>query len=302
MPIYQKTHHLTTSDNANIALHQIGNDNNDKSVFLSHGAFSDKRICMGLANFLVVHGYTCYIIEWRGHSLSSPDNKNHFLKNNPIDNTINLENIARHDFKAAFDYLYNNLNIKQLHCITHSGGGICLTMFLSFYPNYINRIHSMTMVACQAFGAADNLLAYIRLYLARFITKMIGFIPAKILKLGIINESYAMMKSWFDWNLNKQFTSMDKTIDYKDTAKNINIPLYCLCAADDKIIAPVSGCEKFFNLFTHPNNQFKVFGLDNDNLENYNHKRIMLSKNASREVWRDILEWINQHNERQITP
>lgn len=94
---------------------------------------------------LAQHHYTCYILEWRNHGDSEQTSK-------PFD----FETIAIYDIKAVFDHLCHQLNITHIHAITHSGGGICLTMFLCRYRQFVPYVRSMTLVACQAFLAGER--------------------------------------------------------------------------------------------------------------------------------------------------
>ncbi|MFX6540504.1 alpha/beta fold hydrolase, partial [Acinetobacter baumannii] len=101
------------------------------------GAFSDKTVCMGIAVYLANHGYICFILEWRGHGTSPK-----------TDIPFNFETVALYEYKTAFHYIYHHFNIASLHCVTHSGGGLCLTMFLINYPEYLKNIQSITFIAC----------------------------------------------------------------------------------------------------------------------------------------------------------
>ena len=59
--------------------------------------------------------------------------------------------------RAAFVYLFGTLQIQgSLDCITHSGGGLCLTMVLINQPQYQAKINSMTLFCCQSFGAGTT--------------------------------------------------------------------------------------------------------------------------------------------------
>lgn len=277
------TIHLTTQDQEVITLHKVG-DNGDEICFLTHGTFSDKRVCLGLANYLKDKGLTCYILEWRGH--------NGFKAKKPFD----FETVALYDFYTAFDYLCHQLNFKNIHTITHSGGGICLSMFLIRHPQFKSHIKSMTMVACQSFGAVFNYQGYFRVLIIKYLNKIVGFIPAKKLKLGIINENYHTMKLWYGWNLSKKFISQIDGMDYAYHCGEINIPIYCICGGGDKVIAPMIGCYKFFELFNGVNNKFQEFSVQNGCLEDYSHSRIMISSNAKLEVWKTIVLWVNKYS------
>lgn len=137
----------------------------------------------------------------------------------------------------------------------------------------------------------------LRLLLLKQLTKLLGFVPARQLGLGVTSESYHTMKLWFDWNLSRKFDSHIDDTNYQHLASTIAVPVYAICGSGDTFIAPVHGCDGFFQLFAHPSNQFGEFGMAFGHLENYNHSRIMLSKNASTEVWASILSWLNKHTD-----
>ncbi|EMF8288544.1 alpha/beta hydrolase, partial [Acinetobacter baumannii] len=179
---------------------------------------------------------------------------------------------------------------------THSGGGLCLTMFLINYPEYLKNIQSITFIACQAFGAVNNSFDFIKLFSAKLIVKGLGQIPANKFKLGRINESYYTMRPWFNWNLKQNFISEFKNIDYKKHMSSIRVPIYSISGTGDKFIAPVKGCYKYLKAFENQDNVFREFGCSNNNLENYSHSRIVLSQNAAKEVWPTILQWIDKNS------
>lgn len=306
----QNLHQATTQDGEKIAIWQVIADistnpdtaikntlvNNPKitaqNILLIHGTFSDKRVSLGIANYLAMLGHTCYIMEWRGHG-DSPTPKDKF----------NFETVALYDIATTFDYLFNELKLNDLHLLTHSGGGICLTMFLTQNQHYIDKISSISMVACQAYGAVTNPNSYFKIFSLKAITRVLGYVPAKRFKLGSINESYHMMSQWFNWNLQQNFKSSlpknhnnyMKNFDYRPHMAKITTPIYAISAKGDNVIAPSRGCEIFLNDFNNPTNDFREFAVDNSDLEDYNHSRLILSGNAAKEVWPTIAAWIEKH-------
>lgn len=305
----QTLHKVNTADGEQIALWNVANPsenslkannklkNKAQNILLIHGTFSDKRVSLGIARYLVQLGHNCYIMEWRGHGDSSI----------PLTN-YNFETIAFYDIAATFHYLYNELKLDNLHAITHSGGGICLTMFLTQNQRYINKISSITMLACQAYGAVLNPTSYTKIALLKNMTCLLGYVPAKRFKLGPINESYHTMSQWYHWNLGKHFKSSlakhnsdyrkssgDKGFDYRQLMPSITIPIYAISAKGDRFIAPPSGCKLFLEDFNNSANVFREFSKANGNLEDYNHSRVILSGNAAKEVWPTIAAWIKEH-------
>lgn len=271
-----------------------------QNILLTHGTFSDKHTCLKMAEYLAGLGHHCYIMEWRGHGHSSvPKHK------------FNFETVATYDFAATFEHLLNELALDNLHCVTHSGGGIGLTMFLVQNPRYITQLNSITMFACQAFGAIINRKNHNKIVAAKLFTRLFGYIPAKKLKMGPINESYYTMMQWFDWNLHKNFKSSvahqdaiyqknphlryDESFDYRQYMPKITTPIYAISAKGDDFISPTDGCRSFFEAFDNSDNVFREYSVSHGDLDDYTHSRIMISRNAAKEVWPTVAAWIDRH-------
>jgi len=272
---------LKFDKNNHLALWKITGHKSEitKNILLTHGTFSNRKVLMGIVSYLVSHGYTCWIFEWRNHGSSTK-----------IQNKFNFETIGQEDFKLVLNYLFNVSNIKNIDCIAHSGGGICLTIALIDELQYQKKINSISLFACQAFGAASSRLNYAKIYLAKYISKIYGYVPAKKVG-GEENESYYFMKQWFNWNLKNHFIG-DSGINYKQKMKTINIPVLSISGAGDKFIAPYKGCKLYLDTFENSNNQYLYCTKSNGYLENYNHSRIIHSKNARKEIYPSVLGWI----------
>jgi len=279
--IQEELHLINTADKATIALWQIVDDQNDtgQSIFLTHGTFSDKRICLGIAKYLAALGYTCWIMEWRNHGASPRTNE-----------SFSFETIGLFDVKAALQHLRDKVGVEKISCITHSGGGICLTMCLIKNPSYLAMIHRISFFACQAFGAATSRLHYWQIVGAKYLTRLLSVSPGT--KQGHPhNETYYTMKQWYDWNINKQFKGADG-FNYMPNMQSIKSPILSICAKGDSFIAPKEGCAAFLTAFENPTNKLLYCSVKDGFLEDYDHGRIMLSRNAAKELWPVVKEWI----------
>ena len=315
---------VTTKDKVKIAVweifdsektHQLPNNTASKgqNIFLTHGTFSDKKTCLRIAQYLAGLGHHCYIMEWRGHGASSmPKDK------------FNFETVATYDYEATFRYFFDELKLDNLHCVTHSGGGACLTMFLIQNPQYIDKINSISMFACQVYGAIINPANYLKILSAKLFTRLLGYLPAKNLNLGPINESHFTMNQWYQWNLHKNFhshfikqsdidtngvkesafdsnickhnTIESEVFDYRQYMPNITIPIYAISAKGDTFISPTQGCKRLFDDFNHPSNIFREYALSHGDLDDYNHSRILNSRPAAKEIWPTVAAWIDKHS------
>ncbi|MES1963769.1 alpha/beta hydrolase [Psychrobacter sp. AH5] len=291
---------VTTRDNEQVAVWKVTaagekstthRAHKAQNIFLTHGTFSDKKVCLGIASYLCQLGHTCYVMEWRGHGHSSSPTEE-----------FNFETVATYDYEATFCYLFDELKLDNLHCVTHSGGGVGLAMFLVQYPDYIDKINSISTFACQAYGAVTTPIRYTQILALKLVTKLLGYIPAKKLGLGPFNESYYTMSQWYDWNLQKNFKSSflkdkDKNqyFDYRAAMVDITPPVYAISGKGDRFVSPTRGCKLFFDNFGNADNVFIEYSLANSHLEDYDHTRVLMSRHSSNEIWPTVAAWIDNY-------
>ena len=279
----EKLIQLKSKDNNHIALWKIQHEesHSDQHIFLTHGTFSDKRVCLGIAHYFAKKGYTCWIMEWRSHGASSV-----------VKEKFNFETVALEDFPIVFEFLFYNEKIKHLNCITHSGGGLCLSMFLINFQQYISKINKTTFFGCQATGAALTRINYGRIWFGKIMSGLIGSLPAD--KIGMPHgETHYLMNQWYNWNLSKTFSGKNHP-DYFDSLPLIDIPIFAISGKGDTFIAPPKGCQLFLNAFQNPKNQFLLCGKETGFKEDYNHSRVLRSRNAAEEIYPLVLEWMKE--------
>ncbi|SEL09229.1 Lysophospholipase, alpha-beta hydrolase superfamily [Aquimarina amphilecti] len=252
----------------------------DKHIFLTHGTFSNKKICDGIAKYMTEKGFTCWIMEWRNHGESNKSNHN-----------FNFETIANYDLKSTFNFLFTNQNIGNIDCLAHSGGGIALTILLINNPYYRSKINSITLFGVQAFGAGTEFNNRMKILAGKKLSALLGIVPAKTAGSTEHSENYYTMKQWFNWNLRQNFIG-DNGFDYLNKMNEIRVPILSICAKGDSFIAPKIGCEKFLNAFHNNSNKLLFVSKENGNLEDYNHSRILKSQNARKELWPIVAKWI----------
>ncbi|TXD51811.1 MULTISPECIES: alpha/beta hydrolase [unclassified Polaribacter] len=280
----EQLYHIKTADNESIALWKLNSETiTGKHIFLTHGAFSNRKILDGIASYLTKKGFTCWIMEWRNHGESSKSTQK-----------FNLETIAKFDLKATFNFLFYQQNLKSIDCITHSGGGIILTMFLINNPCYNSKINSITLFGSQAFAAGEKFSSRIKIIASKYLTALLGKAPAKTVGSTEHSERYYTMKQWYNWNLKKNFIG-ENNFDYLKKMNTVTVPIISICAKGDTFIAPKEACEKFLNAFKNKKNKLLFYSQENGNLENYNHSRILKSQNSKKEIWPTVENWIVQN-------
>lgn len=278
-------YHISTSDNCDLAVwHYIPEVPINKHVFITHGTFSNKNACDGLATYLAHQGYSIWLMEWRNHGDSSQ-----------IDEPYSFEIIALQDIATTFTYLRDEEGIEEIHAIAHSGGGIALTMFLIHHTDLKNMIKSITFFGVQVYGAGSKLYDRLSIFVVKWLSACRGRVPARLAGARDHDESYYFMKQWYNWNLRKNFIGNDG-FDYKPRMKEIQIPVLSICAKGDNLIAPKVGCQMFLDDFENPDNKLSYFALEEGSLEDYDHSRILKSQNAKIEIWPQVVKWFQQHS------
>lgn len=281
--ITPKIHQVKTKDGLSIALWQVDLEvTQERPIFLTHGTFSNKKVCMGIASYLAEQGYQCWIMEWRNHGDSTSTSAD-----------FNFETIAYDDCWVALEYIRTHTKKESLDAVVHSAGGICLTLFLLQYPHYQKYIKSMTMFATQAFGAAYNWSNYLKIYGGKLLGAALGYIPAQKTGLGEHDEPYSYMKQWFDWNLQRRFLGTSGE-NYEAAMASIQTPVLSICAKGDHFIAPRAGCEKFLKAFQNQQNKLLFCAQEAGFREDYSHSRIILSQNSKKEIWPVVVDWLQK--------
>ncbi|HET7838065.1 MAG TPA: alpha/beta fold hydrolase [Variovorax sp.] len=276
---------LVTEDKVSVALWKVTDSiatatSQRRDVFMTHGTFSDRRICLGFAGYLAAHGCTCWILEWRGHGSSQKQVA-------PFD----FETVALFDVKAALTYLVEEEGVRRLDCVTHSGGGLALTMCLLRNPYLIERIARIALFACQACHAAVSSWQHLRLRCLKTASRLAGNLPGKRLGIGVQDESYFMMRQWFDWNLQRRFSGHDG-FDYLAHMPRVAAPVLAVFGGRDPLIAPPQACRSYLAAFRNDANLAMHCAVSNGFSQDYDHARVLHSSAAKSEIWPATRTWL----------
>ncbi|NBX54649.1 MAG: alpha/beta fold hydrolase [Betaproteobacteria bacterium] len=275
-------HFVTTPDGIDVCLVQVAPAGEPCShVFMTHGAFSDRRICTRLADYLAELGCCCWVLEWRGHGCSQA----------PVA-PYDFEYIGQLDVVAALDYLRNKQGITNLHAVTHSGGGICLTIALLHRPDLREGIHSLSLFACQTSWAALSGWPRAVIGLTAAASRVLGRLPARALRLGPHDEAHSTMDQWYQWNLNRHFIGHAGT-DYLAAMSTLHMPVLAIAAKGDQRIAPPQGCQNYLTAFGSKVKRFVLAG------PHFGHASVMQSRAARSEIWPIVRAWLFDDDQRK---
>ena len=254
------------------------------AIVLNHGTFSNYRSVRGLAGYLSEQGYHCWILDCQGHGYSDK----------PVEHP-DFETMYLQDAAAALDFVQARCK-KPVWWVGHSGGGLAILMLLARHPQRQSELAGVVTIASQATDAGKGLVRRLCWSSAIVVTKVLGFAPGRIFRVGPENEFGAVMRQWFRWSLAGQWHGSDG-FDYLLHLKTITLPSLTIAGAGDLVIAPVDGVRKIHQKIGSNDKSFSFASRDNGFLEDYNHARVVSSRNASREVWPLVADWISRRNQ-----
>jgi oxygen-independent coproporphyrinogen-3 oxidase len=161
-------------------------------------------------------------------------------------------------------------------------------------PSFIPSLKAIVTVASQTTHAAKRRKNRIIILLSSVITRLLGFAPGKIFKLGPENEFGPVMTQWYQWSLSQKWLAADG-FDYLQALNTISTPTLMLSGTGDTFIAPPGGCRALFDRIGSNDKDYQECGLSTGYAEDYNHSRIITSVSASKEIWPLISTWLNRY-------
>ena len=267
----QAAHEVTTADGARLAVRQIGARRAGPPVILTHGMFSDLRICIPLARYLAREGFECWIYEWRGHGRSTTG----FVP-------PTFDQMAALDVPAVISFVRERTECDRVSWVAHSGGGLALLMHLARVPQAAEQIACSVFFGSQAVGAATTPLGKGFVTLVGALNGLYGRINGP--QANERQEFLGIMGPWLGWNHTGRWIGEDG-FDYEEALRKLDVALLAFAGSGDRWIAPPKGCARLVRTLGGTRKELVVCGPAYGFLEDYGHASLMLSRGASREVW-----------------
>lgn len=273
---------IRTGDGLELALYRIGAADGPP-VVLTHGTFSNFRSCLGLANLLAARGFACWIFDWRGHGASDHGDFRH-----------SFDEVAAHDVPAVLDAVHQRSGEPAQFWIGHSGGGLIASMWAARNPAQAReRMRGLVLLGSQATAAAERPLHRWAIHAYDWLLRGRRIAPQRRKRIGPEAESARLMRQWCEWNLRGRFHGQDG-FDYLQGLAGLRLPVLGLAGSGDRFIAPAVGCAALVQAFADGDTSFRLCGTASGFREDYSHNRLVLSRNASLELWPLIADWMAQ--------
>lgn len=273
---------ILAEDGAEIAVSHIRTRNRSTAghpVILLHGTYSKRNFWLsprgvGLGAFLADSGYDVWIPELRGHGLSpKPD---HF-------SAVTAEEQIRYDLPAVQNYVYGRSNSEQ-SWVGHSFGGVYI--FASLAGKWLDqRLMRRLVTFGSQISKGESFLKIPGVaWICSVILKSMGCFPAPRLGLGPEVEAAATMIEVIGWKKLRGKWTNSEGFCYWDGMSGIRIPVHAFAGAADKSDPPI-GCRRMFDRIGSRDKTFTILGKKGGFLIDYDHIRMIVSKESEREIW-----------------
>ena len=259
-------------------------------VILLHGSFSNRRFWyspkgIGLGAYLARAGFDVWIAEMRGHGLSA---RNSTYRHNCV------ADYARYDLPAIGAFVHEQSG-QAPHWIGHSLGGTTLAAALS--GQYLESAH---MASAALFGSQVTrgwwpLKVPLLTGPARLLFKRLGHISGPRYKRGPEDEPMGIILETMRWHaLFGRFGH--KKEDWWTGLKRIEVPMLCVAAAGDHQ-DPAWACRELFDQIGSEHKEFLTLGRATGYTEDFDHVQMLVSRAAQAQVWPQITDWLNRHQQ-----
>jgi pimeloyl-ACP methyl ester carboxylesterase len=325
--------YVSTSDGWKLATYRYRASSRNYPAILIHGLGTNRfdvdfpDLSLSLAKYLSRKGYDTWVIELRGTGMS--------CRNGWIQDTLakskgdwTFDDYIFKDLPALVGHIQKRTKRKKLHWIGHSLGGTIVYAAIETLGNEVCA-SAVTLGAAMSStakpGIIKTLLKLDPLY------KKIPFLPLKRLarlaspstrwlapvednfiygsknidletietglRKAVENVSTTVFLQMHDWYKNNHFRAHDRNFSYRDNLKKIRAP-FLVCAGSVDGLTPYPDVHFGYREISSKDKKFRVFGRDHGCRTEYAHVDLVLGKNAPREVFPEIANWLNRHDKR----
>lgn len=320
-----EVHYARTPDGWKIALHHHPGKKARHPVLLVHGLASNYRNMdfplkdLSLARYLSGHGFDCWIVDLRGSGLSKKGTFKPYK--------WYFDDFVFQDLPSAVDTLLQLTGAKKFHWIGHSLGGLLAFPFSHFYRQK-KVIRSLTTIATPVttasrpgyFKITHRFDRVIKLFprlpyktlskmATRFVDLLMGIqdnalfsrenmsreILVTIMQHAVESVPTSLILQIHDWLNHNYFGSKDRKHDYMKSLTEVTMPVLMMAGSVDTF-TPLADIRLAFRRLPSEKKSLMVFGKSRGHAQDYGHIDLVLGKNAPKEVYPHIVDWLKEHD------
>jgi oxygen-independent coproporphyrinogen-3 oxidase len=280
----------TTRDGAKVALTRFAREGSEHPpVLLTHGTFSNSKLCLKLARHLQQQGFDSWVLDWRGHGKSE--------RGAPV---VDYETLALHEVETALRCVREHTGRESLYWLGHSAGGVLPFIYLAHHPEAARNFHGIVALASQTTHAGPALTGRLKLRLGQVVTGVLGKAPGPLFQLGPEDEPRPLISQWFRWNLSGKWLGQDG-FDYLQKLGAVRVSALCLAGGNDTFIAPRQGCHTLFEALGSQDKTFVHCTRSEGFRQDFTHGGLIAGSAAQEEIWPLVTRWMAERSARKLT-
>lgn len=289
-------------------------------VVLCHGLAANRMNFdfeppFSLAHFLAEAGFECFVVDWRGTGLSRRPPRGVGRWQYSID-----DHIAK-DAPALIELALRQSGAKRAFWVGHSLGGLIGSAAAGGAVR--GKLQGLVTIGSPAFfqyswwlrravhtglylsltGALHHrlvgtaiapFLGYVALPLSDVIVNP-KHIPPRIQRQVYANMmssiSLRVLRQLHDWIEHDAFRSEDRSVDYRDAIRSLDVPLLVMGGSADKLATPAA-VRAQYELAGSADKTLIILGPENGDALEYGHGDVVFGSGAPSEVYPVIRRWL----------
>ena len=265
------------------------------TALLLHGSLANGRSFYshsgrGLAPFLARHGIACYVPDLRGRGRSTPTLSRHSRHGQ-------WETVVV-DIPALHAWVRQCHPDLPVHWLGHSWGGVMMVAALARQPQLAADVASLTLLASKRRLLQRSLAYHLQVNviwrgLARAVAAVVGYLPARVLRIGADNETRLSLSETYPWLKAGPWRDPRDGFDYSSALARLRLPrCWLLAAQDDPVLGQPADVRRLADELPGPV-RYSIHGRAHGGLQDYSHIGLLIHPDAERDHFPQILAWLN---------
>ncbi|HVK94523.1 MAG TPA: alpha/beta fold hydrolase [Noviherbaspirillum sp.] len=301
LPYSDRTEWIATPDGHQLSLRVLTSDERQPraAILCLHGLFSDGRFFLngrqeGPGSVFLEQGYQVMVGELRGHGRSKWPSSSR-----PWD--WSFDEYVQQDIPA----LINAAAALQegsgpLFVLAHSLGGYALLAALGHDSTLQAKISGVCMLASAINDYSEMGIRKRLLFQgAAFLSNMVGFFPARLLRMGVSDEPANLMKQFLQWAPQGRFASLRDELDYWQCLSRVTLPVWAGVGAADKFHASARRGRRLVDRLASQDKTFIEIGVKSGFSRDFAHLDVLRGAAAKREVLPQLTAWMDARTQPQ---
>ncbi|MBI5094420.1 MAG: alpha/beta fold hydrolase [Candidatus Hydrogenedentes bacterium] len=268
-----------------------------------------------LADYLSQAGYDCWAIDLRGTRSSIPP----YGRKREAES---LDDYVFEDIPAAIETIQRETGYSQVHWVGHSLGGMLLYAYDAAFGSK-QLACGVTLGSPAGFAGAHMARPGVLLYVLRYARPALSVLVRALaplfnrfqpnvrglpmnwenLKPGVNTRvffnvfdpnSYWIARELTGWAISRSWRMRNGTLDVDAGMKKLGTPLFAIYGSRDPL-TPRGVVQDFFDALPGDDKKMLVLGKDEGADMDYSHIDLAFSKNAEKEVYEPIADWLRLH-------